>query len=148
VGWLALLAGVVVLGFPYLSIREVSLASNVRFSDPAAALSDLAQAARLNPWSSVPGRLGGAIALQSGRFAVAEQRFRQSTDREPGGWFAWLGAGLAGSALGQTPTAVHDFKAAYAINTQQPAITAALDRARSRRPLTYNEMLQLLVIAR
>jgi hypothetical protein len=147
VGGLALLAGVVVLGFPYLSIREVSLASNVRSSDPAAALSDLAQAARLNPWSSVPGRLGGAIALQSGRFVVAEQRFRQSTDREPGGWFAWLGAGLAASALGQTPTAVQDFKAAYAINTRQPAITAALDRARSRSPLTYNEMLKLLVLA-
>jgi hypothetical protein len=147
VGGLALLAGVVVLGFPYLSIREVSLASNVRFSDPAAALSDLTQAATLNPWSSLPGRLGGAIALQSGRFAEAQRRFRQSTDREPGGWFAWLGAGLAASSLGQTPTAVQDFKAAYAINTRQPAITAALDRARTRRPLTYNEMLKLLVLA-
>jgi hypothetical protein len=146
-GGLALLAAIAVLGFPYLSVREVSLASDVRFTNPGAALSDLAQAARLNPWSSVPGRLGGAIALQSGRFVMAEQRFRQSTDREPGGWFAWLGAGLAASALGQTPTAVQDFKAAYAINTRQPAITAALDRARSRSPLTYNEMLKLLVLA-
>ncbi|MGH2866538.1 MAG: hypothetical protein ACRDNK_03080 [Solirubrobacteraceae bacterium] len=145
-GGVALLAGVVVLGFPYLSIREVSLASNARFTDPAAALSDLAQAARLNPWSSEPGRLGGAIAMQTGRYAVAERRFAQSTDREPGGWFSWLGAGLAASALGRTSTAVQDYKTAYRINARQPAITAALARARSSRPLTYNEMLKLLVL--
>ncbi len=148
VGGLALVAGVIVLGFSYLSIREVSLASNLRFSNPRAALADLARAARLNPWSSAPGRLAGAIALQSGRYAVAEQRFSQSTEREPGGWFAWLGAGLAASALGHTATAVKDFKTAYTINTHQPAITVALARARSPRPLTYDQMLTFLVLAR
>ncbi|MGB9183428.1 MAG: O-antigen ligase family protein [Solirubrobacteraceae bacterium] len=148
VGGVALLAGVVVLGFPYLSIREVSLASNVRLTDPAAALSDLAQAARLNPWSSGPGRLAGAIALQTGRYAVAEERFSQAIAREPGGWFSWLGAGLAASGLGRAATAARDFKAAYAINTRQPAIAVALARAHSSRPLTYDQMLKLLIFAR
>jgi hypothetical protein len=145
-GLAVLVAGVVVLGLPYLSVREVSLASNTRFTDPAAALADLDRAAQLNPLDATPGRLAGAIALQMGQYGVAEQRFQQSISREPGGWFAWLGAGVAASALGRTPVAVRDFRVAYGINSRQPVISTALARARSFHPLTYDEMLKLLVL--
>jgi Flp pilus assembly protein TadD len=145
-GLAVLVAGVLVLGLPYLSVREVSLASNTRFTDPAAALADLDRAAQLNPLDATPGRLAGAIALQMGQYGVAEQRFRQSISREPGGWFAWLGAGVAASALGRTPVAMRDFRVAYGINSRQPVISTALARARSFHPLTYDEMLKLLVL--
>ena len=58
VGGAALLAGVIVLGLPYLSVREVSLGSDAASVDPRVALSDLAIAADLNPLTSVAGRLG------------------------------------------------------------------------------------------
>jgi hypothetical protein len=139
-------AAIVVLAFPYLSVQEVSLASNISSSDPTAALADLADAAKLNPLSSDPGRLAGAIALQTGRNQVAQQRFRQSIRREPGGWFSWLGAGLAASALGDRETARRDFETAYSINNQQPAIKQALDRVDTPHPLTSAEAFKLLVV--
>ncbi len=145
-GVLALVAAVVVLGFPYLSAREVSLASDARASDPAAALSDLKTAAELNPLSSLPGRLAGTIALQNGDYVVAEQRFSQSIAREPGGWFSWLGAGLAESALGQRQRAHVDFVKAASINNQQPAVRHALARVYSRSPLTSAEAFKLLIL--
>jgi hypothetical protein len=145
-GGLALLAVTFVLGACYLSVREVSLASDVRFTDPAAALSDLSTAASLNPLSAVPARLAGTIALQNGHFAVAEQRFRQSIDRERGGWFAWLGEGLAASGLGQRDRAHRDFEAALKINHRQPAIGQALQRVYTKTPLTSAQAFTLLVL--
>jgi hypothetical protein len=147
VGTLALLVPVAVLAFPYLSVREVSLATDVRQTNPSAALDDLSSAARLNPLSSDPGRLGGAIALQSGDNAMADQRFGQSISREPGGWFSWLGEGLAASALGDRVRAHHDFAVAMSINSQQPAVRQALVRVYTRAPLTSVEAFKMLIVA-
>jgi hypothetical protein len=145
-GAVAMLAAVVVLGFPYLSVREVSLASDIEATNPAAALADLSRAAKLNPLDADPGRIGGSVALTNGEDKVALQRFRQSIAEEPGGWFAWLGAGLAASALGDQTRAQRDFAEAYSINSQQPAIKQALARVGSKHPLTSAEAFKLLVI--
>jgi len=147
-GTAALLAGVVLLGFSYLSVREVSLASNARFTDPAGALRELTRAASLDPLSAEPGRLAGTIALQNGEYTVAGQRFRQSISREPGGWFAWLGAGLAASALGESGRAHREFRVAYSINAVQPAIRQALRRVNSSRPLTSAQAFRLFILAK
>jgi O-Antigen ligase len=142
---LAVLAAVVVLGFPYLSVREVSIATNLRRTDPAKALSDLRIAADLNPLNPDPGRLGGTIGLQTGQYAAARQRFEQTVSRDPGGWYGWLGAGLAASALGQRALARHDFQVARSINPKEPVINEALDRVGSSDPLTPGAALQSLV---
>jgi O-Antigen ligase len=139
-----LLAGAVVLGLPYLSSREVSLAIGVGQSNPAAALRALSRAGKLNPLSADPGRLGGAFALQAGDYATAEQRFGQSISREPGGWFSWLGDGLAASALGDSTQAHHDFVVAAGINSREQAIHDALARVDTRAPLTTAEAFKLL----
>ncbi len=135
-----------VLGAGYLSVRETSLASDLAPTNPTAALRDLSAAASLNPLSATPVRLAGTIALASGRFAVASQRFQQSLDRERGGWYAWLGAGLSASALGQPERARRDFEAAYRIDRQQPAIGQALARAHTAHPLTYPQAEKLLIL--
>jgi hypothetical protein len=145
-GALALVASVVLVGLPYLSVREVSLASNIRGTNPTAALHDLKIAAELNPLDSVPGRLAGTIALENGQYAVAERRFEQSISRERLGWFAWLGEGLAASALGQREQAHTDFVTANSINSRQPAIQEALTRVYSHAPLTSAEAFKLLVV--
>jgi O-Antigen ligase len=146
-GIAGVLAAAVALGFPYLSVREVSTASGVAQRNPASALRDLARAADLNPLSADPGRLAGTIALRNGLFTEAEQRFRQAIDREPGGWYAWLGAGLAASALGDNVSARHDFAVARRINKDQPAIQRALARVNTTHPLTPAEAFRLLVLA-
>ncbi len=145
VGGLAFLAAVFVLGFSYLSVREVSTAADIGQRNPDVALRDFAIAADLNPLSSDPGRLAGTIALQSGRFGEAERRFRQAISREPGGWFAWLGAGLAASELGDTVSARRYFRVAASINWRQPAVTEALRRVDSRTPLTPSEAFKMLL---
>jgi hypothetical protein len=61
------------------------------------------------------------------------------------GWFAWLGAGLAASALGDRAQARHDFQVAESINSTAPAIRHALARVNGRRPLTPAEAFSLLV---
>ena len=142
----ALVAAVVVLAFPYLSVREVSEASDIRTSDPAGALNDLRVAAELDPLSANPGRVAGTIALQTGRYAVALQRFNQATAREPDGWYGWFGAGLAASALGERALARHDVGVAASMNTQQPAIHATLSRLGTAHPLSPSQALQMLVL--
>ncbi len=141
-----LVAAVVALGFPYLSVREVSLANDVRQTNPGLALKDLTVASELNPFSADPGRIGGTIALQTGRYAEAQLRFAQATTREPGGWFAWLGRGLAASELGNRRVARHDFAVAAAINRHQPVVRLASKRVSSRHPLTAAAALRLLVL--
>jgi hypothetical protein len=140
-GGLAVIAGVVALGFPYLSVRHVSRASDEAATDPAAALRDLQRASELNPWSAVPGRFAGTIALQNGQFVEAERRFRQAVSREPGGWFAWLGDGLAASMLGDRARARRDYAVAAAINNRRPVIADALARVDGPHPLAPAEAL-------
>ncbi|MCU1244907.1 MAG: hypothetical protein JWN02_817 [Acidobacteria bacterium] len=143
---LALVLAVAVLGFPYLSVREVSLANDLRRTNPIQALADLHTAAALNPLNADPGRIGGTISLQAGLFAEAQRRFEQATTRKRGGWYAWLGAGLAASALGERYTARRDFQQANAINPLQPAVREALAKVSTNQPLTPEQALNLLVV--
>jgi hypothetical protein len=135
-----------VLAFPYLSAHEVQVASRADAGNPSAALNDLRVAAKLNPLSSDPGRLAGAIALRNGRWTLALQQFRKSISAEPGGWFSWLGAGLAESALGEPEQAHRYFVEAKRINARQPAVQDALQRVFSKSPLTSEEAFKLLVL--
>jgi hypothetical protein len=146
VGGVALLAGAVVaLGLPYLSVREVSQASDVAPTNPSAALRDLRTAADLDPLSAVPGRIAGTIALRNGDYKIAAARFEQAISREPDGWFSWLGAGLAASALGDRTVARHDFAVAARLNSRQPAVVQALARVDTEHPLTPAQALRMLV---
>ena len=143
-GALALLAAAIVLGFPYLSVRETSIASDLRQSDPAQALHALRVAADLNPLSADPARLAGTIALTDQGYAIARQRFAQAISRDPGGWYAWFGAGLAASALGDRAQARRDFRAAAAINPREPVIALALADLNAKHPLAADRALGLL----
>lgn len=148
VSMLATVAATLVLGFPYLSVREVSTGSDLRIRNPTAALQALSTAADLNPLNADPGRVAGTIALQTGQFTEAKRRFGQAIAREPGGWFAWLGEGLAASALGELRLAKHAYAIAASINRDQPAVTEALARVTSLHPLTPAEAFRLMVLAR
>jgi tetratricopeptide (TPR) repeat protein len=143
-GALALLAAVVVLGFPYLSVREVSEASNLAGTNLPEALRDLRTAADLNPLNADPGRFGGTYALQAGEYATAKESFAQAASREPESWYAWLGEGLAASALGEPAQARHDYQVAARINPSERTIREALAAVDSAHPLSAASALALL----
>ncbi|MHB1835258.1 MAG: O-antigen ligase family protein [Solirubrobacteraceae bacterium] len=146
-GALALVAAVIVLGAPYLAVREQSLGSSaVAAGNSQAALADFRRASDLNPLWSLPGRLAGVVALEIGEPTAARRWFEQSIQREPGGWFAWLGAGLSASAQGQTAQARRYLQTAYTIDSTQPVIQQALAKVGSAHPLTISEALRLLVV--
>ena len=146
-GVVALLAALYALVPAYLSVREVSIASDLRQSDPARALQVLQTAADLNPLNSDPGRIAGTIALQTGQYAIARERFQQSISREPGGWYAWLGAGLAASALGDRAAARHYLETAASIDSRDAVIRVALDRVDTAHPLSPAEALQMIELS-
>jgi tetratricopeptide (TPR) repeat protein len=133
------IAAAVVLGFPYLSVREDAAASSLGPVHAGAALADARAAARLDPLSAEPGRLGGVIALEAGLPTQAAQLFEQAIAREPGGWFAWFGEGLAQSELGNPAAARRAFARARAIDRTQPVIAQALARVDSTHPLTPSQ---------
>jgi hypothetical protein len=143
-GVLALLAAVIVLGFPYLSVRETSIGSDLGQSDPTKALHALSIAADLNPLGANPGRLAGTIALASRSYGAARKRFSQAISRDPGGWYAWLGAGLAASALGDRTQARRDFRKAASIDPRNDLIAHALANLDKGQPLSPATALGLL----
>ncbi len=143
-GVLAFLAAVIVLGFSYLSVRETSIASDLSQSDPTGALHALSIAADLNPLSADPDRLAGSIALTNRRYDTARQRFGQATSRDPGGWYGWLGAGLAASALGDRAAARRDFQTAHSIDPRQEVIARALEEIDTNHPLAPGAALREL----
>ena len=147
VGSLAALAALVVLAFPYLSVREVSIATNIQNLDPVASLHDLHTAARLNPLDSGPGLVAGAVALRHGEWAQARRSLGQSTGREPGNWLAWLLAGVAASEQGRRSVARVEYVRADRIDRRQPAVMEALARVGSRRPLTSAQVFRMLMPA-
>ncbi|MGH2872732.1 MAG: hypothetical protein ACRDL5_09770, partial [Solirubrobacteraceae bacterium] len=145
-GTLALVAAVVVLGACYLSAREVSLGTDAGVAHPQTALADFRRASDLDPLSSLPGRLAGVVALEIGQPAVARRWFEQSIAREPGGWLAWLGAGLAASAQNDVNAARGYLTTAIDIDDTQPVIQQALDRLGSAHPLTISQALSLMIV--
>ncbi|HET9102959.1 MAG TPA: O-antigen ligase family protein [Solirubrobacteraceae bacterium] len=148
VGWLLsaviALAATVALGLPYLATRKASIASNLAASNPRAALAELHSAADLDPLSSEVTRSAGQIALQIGDLRLAAHWFNETLRREPGDWYAYLGAGLAASALGDRATARRDFAAAVRHDRFQPASQVALKRVDTSHPLTPAQGLNLL----
>lgn len=136
----------VTLALCYLSVREVSIASNLGARQPGAALAHLNTAAQLNPLSADPGRLGGVIALEAGLYVQAQHFFTQAVARDPGGWFGWFGAGIAASALGRPALARHDLRVAEGIDDTQPVIEEALSRVDTTHPLTPLQALRGVVV--
>ena len=134
----------IVLAFPYLSVREVSVGTDIQNADPAAALSDLHAASWLNPLDPTPGLVAGAVALRNGRTALAVNSFEQSVHREPDAWLSWLGAGLGESALDHRSRARADFIRARAIDRYQPVVTLALRRLDGPHPLTSEQAFNML----
>lgn len=143
-GALATIAATLSLGLPYLATRQMSIAFNLAGSHPRAALDHLREAAELDPINSEATRTAGTVALQIGDLPLAADRFAETLRREPGDWYAYLGAGLAASGLGERATARRDYAAAARIDRFQPVNRTALKRVDTPHPMSPREALILL----
>ncbi len=135
-GALTLAAATVVLGLPYLAIRQLDDGVAAAHTDVDASLADFRASHRLNPLMSDPGVLGGSVALVNGRDAAAAALYRQATDREPGAWIAWLGRGLAASQQGEVVEARRAFAVAMRLDHDQLAVRNAARLVGTQHPLT------------
>jgi hypothetical protein len=136
-----LLAATVVLGVPYLAVREINIATSASHSDPSASLADFRTAHSLNPLMSDPGILGGTVALINGRDFEASGLFRQALAREPGDWYGWLGRGLAASAQGEVGAARHSYAVALRLNARQAVVQNAVHQVGTKHPLNVTQAL-------
>ncbi|HJS96791.1 MAG TPA: tetratricopeptide repeat protein, partial [Solirubrobacteraceae bacterium] len=92
-----------------------------------------------------PGRLAGTIALASRSYGAARNRFQEVISRDPDGWYAWFGAGLAASALGDRTQARRDYRTAASLDPHNELIAHALADVDATQPLSPAAALQLLV---
>jgi len=139
VGTLALIAATIVLGLPYLAIRELDLGITQSQTNVDASLADFRASHQLNPLMSDPGTLGGSVALVNGRPATAAALYRQAVRLEPGDWIAWLGRGLAASAQGNVAQARRSFRVAMRLDSDQAAVRDAWKRVGTKHPLSAQQ---------
>jgi len=136
---LATLAGLAVLGLPYVGQRDVARALTVWQDDPRAAFAALRRAAHLEPLNAQPATVAGAIALGLGRRELAREQFAQVAERNPRSWLAALYLGLLG-ARHDRRAAAEQFRRAHALNPREPLAVEALAALRRGRPLTLAQV--------
>ncbi len=136
----AAVAAALALALPWAAERDTTIAAADWVDDPGRALARLDRAESLNPLSARASLTEGVIELELGRPQRAQTAFRQAIRRDPGDWFAHLGAGLAATAAGaDAPASRADYAAAHALNPDDPLVMEALERAGTARPLSYTE---------
>jgi tetratricopeptide (TPR) repeat protein len=97
---------------PWLAEREVRDAAAIWRTDPQAAYDGLDRAAALNPLSSRPRLVAGALAFRLGHVSRARESFADAVARDPGNAYALLELGLAEALAGRRDTALRHLRAA------------------------------------
>lgn len=121
-----LLVGAAIAGssyvFPWLSAKYTKNAAATWGVDPKGAFEDLARARRLNPLSSEPDMVAGAIAARTGDYRRMRLGFTRAAQRTPMNWYAQFELGLAESLLGRRSAALDRLKIAESLNPSEPTI--------------------------
>jgi hypothetical protein len=134
----------VVFGAAYLGERALGQGRALAATRPAAAVHELALAAKLEPYSSAPLALGAGLELQAGHAEDALHWARKGLRRNAGDWVLWLEDGLAAGAVGQ-PTAEQTALArAHALDPHEPVVVLAQQRAGTAHPLTIAQAASML----
>lgn len=139
----AALALMVAPVFEDIAVLDTQAAQGQWRADPAAAFKRLDRAETLSP-SSRPALVEGLIARQLGQPAHARQAFELARRRAPQDWFAYVNLALLASVAGQPSTAVADYRKALALDPLEPVVKLGLRRARTRKPLTFREVSDMI----
>jgi O-antigen ligase/polysaccharide polymerase Wzy-like membrane protein len=142
-------AAAVVVGisfvFPWLAALETRRALQVWVHDPSSALRDLDRARALNPLSSRPDLLAGAIASRTNDVRRMASAFENAVDRTPRDWYARLELAMAYAALHDRRRALDELAVARRLNPREEAIGIVRRDVEAGRRVRRNEIDRLFV---
>jgi O-antigen ligase/polysaccharide polymerase Wzy-like membrane protein len=131
--------------FPWLAELETRRALQIWASNPAAAFRDLDRARSINPLSSRPDLLAGAIASRKGDLSRMESSFARAVSRTPGDWYAHFELALAYAALHKRGPALAELARSKTLNPGEEAIRSVTRKVVGSRPVDRNEIDEMFV---
>jgi hypothetical protein len=131
--------------FPWLAAVETRRALQIWVRDPAGALRSLDRARALNPLSSRPDLLAGAIASRTNDVQRMATAFGNAADRTPRDWYARLELAMAYAALHDRPRALSELAVARRLNPREEAIGIVRRDVVAGRPVKRNQIDMLFV---
>jgi hypothetical protein len=116
---------------PWLSERDIAIASASWRTDPARAYRLLDQARSLDPLSADPDLTAGTIAARRHEYRRMAAAFRRALGRDRSSWYAELELGMAESKLGHRSEATTHLERARRLNPREVLIREVLHDLRA-----------------
>jgi hypothetical protein len=134
------LAAAISFALPWLAEREVDRALDVWRADPQTAYDRLDRAGGLNPLSTRPQLVEGAMANQLGEPRRAERAYRVVVDREPRDAFAWMQLAVLASTRQDERLARRYASRAAALSPRDKVVKLVRRRIASGRKITPQQL--------
>jgi hypothetical protein len=129
----------------WVAAEDVARAASGWGTDPELAFSRLDSARRLNPVSSEPDLVAGAIATRLGEKGRAEGLFRRALTRQPRDWYAHLELAALATDRHAWADAQRELDAARALNPLEYTLRIVGDHIRDRDPVKPSELDQIFL---
>jgi hypothetical protein len=129
----------------WLAAEEIARAAGGWGDDPELAFSRLDSARRLNPVSSEPDLVAGAIAIRLGEDGRAEMLFRRALTRQPRDWYAHLELAVLATDRGAWGVAQRELTAARRLDPLEYTIRLVDADVRQRRQVKPSELDQIFL---
>ena len=131
--------------FPWLAELETRRALHAWVRDPGRALSELHRASRLNPLSSRPDLLAGAIASRKNDVRRMAAAYEAAAERRPNDWYAHLELAMAYAALHDRRRALAQLEVSRRLNPGEEAVDKVRGLVLAGRRVNRNEIDRLFV---
>jgi hypothetical protein len=143
-GVVAVLGVALVMGLslaaPWISARQVAIASQTWPASPERAYERLDRARSLNPLADHPDVVAGIVARRAGDPARQRLAFQRALARNPHNWYAELQLAILASDVGDRAEARRRIGRALALNPLEPALDAAAKAIAAGRPVSADRL--------
>lgn len=129
----------------WIAAEDVARATGGWGRDPELAFARLDSARRLNPVSSQPDLVGGAIAIRLGDNRRAEVLFRRALSRQPRDWYAHLELAALATDSRSWGVAERELAAARRLNPLESTLRIVKNHVEDRDPLKPSELDQIFL---
>jgi tetratricopeptide (TPR) repeat protein len=133
-------AGAAAITPAWLAAEDVARAASGWGTDPERAFSRLDSARRLNPLSSEPDLVAGAIAIRLRDYGRAEALFRRALTRQPRDWYAHVELAALATDRRDWSVARRELTAARRLNPLEPTIQLVERHVEDRTVLKPSEL--------
>jgi hypothetical protein len=131
--------------FPWLAELEARRALQDWVRNPSGALRELDRASDLNPLSSRPSLLAGAIASRRNDVPQMVSAFENAVDRTPKDWYAHLELAMAYAALHERGRALAELAVSQRLNPGEEAVGIVRREVAAGRRVNRNQIDRLFV---